>query len=82
MSEKGDSIYLNIHEPFCGVMVGVQGAGKSHTTNCIMENCMIKRKNITKIQQPLSTLVFHYDQVLKFFLLPSDHSLFFNIHFI
>jgi len=62
MSEKGDCIYLNIHEPFCGVMVGVQGAGKSHTTNCIIENCMISNPPITKIKQPLSTLVFHYDQ--------------------
>lgn len=62
MSEKGDCIYLNIHEPFCGVMVGVQGAGKSHTTNCIIENCMIDNPPVTKIKQPLSTLVFHYDQ--------------------
>jgi len=61
-TSQGDNIYLNIHEPFCGVMVGVQGAGKSHTTNCIIENCMISHPKISRIKQPLSTLVFHYDQ--------------------
>lgn len=52
----GDWVYLNTHEPFCGVAVGVQGAGKSYTTNVVIENCVLQTKH------PLSVLVCHFDE--------------------
>lgn len=53
--------FLNTGEPFCAVVVGVQGSGKSHTTSCIIENCMLELEPVSKISKPISTLVFHYD---------------------
>lgn len=38
----GDKCFINTHEPFCGVVVGVQGSGKSHTTNSMIEACVIQ----------------------------------------
>ncbi len=45
--------------------MGVQGAGKSHTLGCIIENCMLTIKTpagVIKLQKPMTTLVFHFDQ--------------------
>ena len=62
------SIYLNVHSPFCAVITGVQGSGKSHTMAVILENCLLPcnlppGSPLTKLQQPLSALVLHYDRV-------------------
>merc|ERR1712096_176468 len=58
---EGDNFFINTHEPFCGVTIGVQGAGKSHTTNVIIENCMINHAR-NELNTPMSTVVFHYDE--------------------
>lgn len=34
--------------------------GKSHTTSCILENCLIPSDSLGKLQKPLSALVFSY----------------------
>ena len=34
-------VFLNTHEPFCMVAVGVQGGGKSHTLASVLEGCLI-----------------------------------------
>ena len=62
------SVYLNVHSPFCAVITGVQGSGKSHTMAVILENCLLPCNlppgaPLTKLQQPLSALVLHYDRV-------------------
>ena len=57
-------VYLNTHEPFCLVTVGVQGAGKSHTLATILEGCLIPfpENNINRLNKPMTTLVLHYDE--------------------
>jgi hypothetical protein len=58
-----ESVYLNTHEPFCFVTVGVQGAGKLHTTSCVLESCLVPLDtcNIVKLSAPMTSLVLHYD---------------------
>jgi hypothetical protein len=64
--ERSDStegeLYLNVTDPFCLITVGVQGAGKSHTTNCILEACLLPFAPLCLIRQPMSVMVCHYDQ--------------------
>lgn len=36
-------VYLNTCDPFTGVLVGVQGSGKSYTMASIVEACMLVR---------------------------------------
>lgn len=40
---RPQQVYLNTRDPFTGVLVGVQGAGKSYTMSTIVEACMIVR---------------------------------------
>ena len=63
-SETGGAVYFNTHEPFCFVTVGVQGAGKSHTSTCVLESCLVPFKpgNIVKLNSPMTSMVLHYDQ--------------------
>lgn len=56
------SVYLSVGDPFCLVAIGVQGAGKSHSLNVIMENCLIHCPPYLHAVAPLTTVVFHYDQ--------------------
>lgn len=53
-------LFLNTNVPFSAFVCGVQGSGKSHTTSCILENCLIPSKNIGVLREPLSALVFSY----------------------
>ena len=67
-SIANSSIYLNVHSPFCAVITGVQGSGKSHTMAVMLENCLLPcslppTSPLVKLQQPLSALVLHYDRV-------------------
>jgi hypothetical protein len=61
LSRAGDAVWINTHEPFCGVVVGVQGAGKSHTTNAIIEGCVLPRPPMIQLEAPMSTLICHFD---------------------
>uniref|UniRef100_A0A7S3HAL9 Uncharacterized protein n=1 Tax=Spumella elongata TaxID=89044 RepID=A0A7S3HAL9_9STRA len=61
------TVYLDTTDPFCAVCIGVQGAGKSHTMNVILENCMLntvsaENISVVSIPQPMCGLVLHYDQ--------------------
>jgi hypothetical protein len=57
-------VYLNTHEPFCLVTVGVQGGGKSHTLATVLEGCLIPfpEHNLSRLAEPMTTLVLHYDE--------------------
>ena len=59
-----EAVYLNTSDPFCFVTVGVQGAGKSHTSSCVLESCLIPFQpgNVVKLKSPMTCLVLHYDQ--------------------
>ncbi len=60
-------MYLNAHESFCLIAVGVQGAGKSHTIATVLENCLFSdaqtsSARVIRLQRPTAALVLHYDQ--------------------
>ena len=62
-----EHLYLNVQEPFCLVCVGIQGAGKSHSMNVVLENCFINYPHpsvlpVTRLKQSTCGLVLHYDQ--------------------
>eukprot|EP00055_Hartaetosiga_balthica_P002253 m.3281 g.3281 ORF g.3281 m.3281 type:complete len:837 (-) comp2043_c0_seq1:117-2627(-) len=59
--DHGRQVYMNTHEPFCLVCVGVQGSGKSHTIGTVMENCLLHVDGVTKMDSPMSCLAFHFD---------------------
>jgi hypothetical protein len=58
--------FINTGEPFCFATIGVQGGGKSHTLNCILEACLIPvpEGNITNLHNPMTAVVLHYDQTI------------------
>lgn len=60
--DNSSEVYLNVTDPFCLISVGVQGAGKSHTTNCVLETCLLPFAPLSRVRQPMSVLVCHYDQ--------------------
>ena len=49
-------------DPFCLITVGVQGSGKSHTTACILESCLLPFPPVVNVEQAMAVLVCHYDQ--------------------
>ncbi|KAF1962516.1 hypothetical protein CC80DRAFT_522292 [Byssothecium circinans] len=59
-ADSKSALFINTNTPFSAFICGVQGSGKSHTTACIMENALIPSKNLGKLQNPLSALVFSY----------------------
>lgn len=64
---NAEPLYLNVSEPFCALCVGVQGSGKSHTANVLLENCFINMPYppncpVTSLNKPQCGLVLHYDQ--------------------
>ena len=65
--EEEDAIYVNTSLPFCAVCIGVQGAGKSHTMNVLLENCLIpcslpEGRPLVVLPQAMCGLVMHFDQ--------------------
>jgi hypothetical protein len=62
VDDESTKCYLNTHDPFCFLTVGVQGSGKSHTLSCVLENCLIPCLNVVTLKQPMSALVLHFDQ--------------------
>ncbi|KAL1597158.1 hypothetical protein SLS60_008740 [Paraconiothyrium brasiliense] len=60
IDNANSKLFLNTNVPFSAFVCGVQGSGKSHTTSCILENCLIPSKNLGVLQEPLSALVFSY----------------------
>lgn len=66
-SAGDNAVFMNTTDPFCAVCIGVQGAGKSHSMNVILENCLLNTvqtngRTIVSSPQPMCGLVLHYDQ--------------------
>ncbi len=62
-----DHMYINVNQPFCLVCIGIQGSGKSHTMNVVLENCLLNCPvpvglPISRLHQAMCGLVLHYDQ--------------------
>ncbi|OCL07853.1 hypothetical protein AOQ84DRAFT_431976 [Glonium stellatum] len=59
---EDDRIFVNTNIPFSAFICGVQGSGKSHTTSCLLENCLISSPMLGDLVEPLSALVFHFSE--------------------
>ncbi|KAJ3160021.1 hypothetical protein HDU86_001286 [Geranomyces michiganensis] len=55
-------VYINTHDPFCLVTLGVQGSDKSHTIASVIESCMLHHPRFINAEPPVKTMVFHFDQ--------------------
>lgn len=67
IEEMRTHVFLNTNDPFCAIVMGIQGSGKSHTTNVILENCLLpcelpRTMPIVQLSQPMAALVLHYDE--------------------
>lgn len=54
-----ERLYLNTNTPLSGLICGVQGSGKSHTLNCMLENYLLP--GLGKLPEPMTVLVLHFD---------------------
>lgn len=63
---KDPRVFFNTTTPSSTFICGSQGSGKSHTLSCLLENCLIP-SIASKLPNPLTGLVFHYDTFI------SDH---------
>ncbi|KAI1470710.1 uncharacterized protein F4812DRAFT_418731 [Daldinia caldariorum] len=51
----------NVNVPWSAFICGSQGAGKSHTLCCLLENSLIASNNAGALPYPLAGMVMHYD---------------------
>ncbi|EKD20009.1 hypothetical protein MBM_01961 [Drepanopeziza brunnea f. sp. 'multigermtubi' MB_m1] len=59
------SVFFNISAPSSAFICGSQGSGKSHTLSVLLESCLLKLKDVNKLDNPLAALVFHYDSFIS-----------------
>lgn len=64
LEDMDPRVYFNISAPSSVFICGSQGSGKSHTLSCLLENCLTK-SNVSKLENPLAGLVFHYDSFIS-----------------
>ena len=57
-----DIIYANMNAPWSAFICGSQGAGKSHTFSCLLENALLSPNAGGVLPDPLTGIVFHYDK--------------------
>ena len=55
-------VYANLQPPFSTFICGQQGAGKSHTLSCLLENALLGTNEMGPNPNPMAGLVFHYDK--------------------
>ncbi|KAK8066768.1 hypothetical protein PG997_013515 [Apiospora hydei] len=51
----------NLNIPWSAFICGSQGAGKSHTLSCLLENSVMANNDAGQLPYPMSALVLHYD---------------------
>ena len=51
----------NVNMPWSAFICGSQGAGKSHTLCCLLENALVPNHEAGVLPSPLAGLVMHYD---------------------
>lgn len=56
---------LDFYEPHAITILGVQGSGKSYATGAIIEMALREIDSISKIKQPLSSIIFHFSKEEK-----------------
>ncbi|TGJ82737.1 hypothetical protein E0Z10_g6030 [Xylaria hypoxylon] len=60
-SSDDPRIFYNVATPSSVFICGSQGSGKSHTLSCILENCLLESVKLGRLPNPLTGIVFHYD---------------------
>jgi hypothetical protein len=60
-----DIIYANMNAPWSAFICGSQGAGKSHTFSCLLENALLSPNAAGVLPDPLTGVVFHYDKFMS-----------------
>lgn len=61
-----DIIYANMNAPWSAFICGSQGAGKSHTFSCLLENALLSPNAAGVLPDPLTGVVFHYDKFTSY----------------
>lgn len=72
--EPGDSsasaedrlVLANMNMPWSAFICGSQGAGKSHTLSCLLENALVANNAAGKLTHPLAGMVLHYDNYASY----------------
>ncbi|KAK8112104.1 uncharacterized protein PG998_008561 [Apiospora kogelbergensis] len=54
-------LMTNLNLPWSAFICGSQGAGKSHTLSCLVENTVITSSDAGQLPWPMSVLAMHYD---------------------
>ncbi|KAK8040787.1 hypothetical protein PG994_013794 [Apiospora phragmitis] len=54
-------VMTNLNIPWSAFICGSQGAGKSHTLSCLLENAVMTNNDAGQLPYPMSALVMHYD---------------------
>ncbi|KAK6849191.1 hypothetical protein PG995_013024 [Apiospora arundinis] len=54
-------VMTNLNIPWSAFICGSQGAGKSHTLSCLLENSVMTSSDAGQLPYPMSVLVMHYD---------------------
>ncbi|OAP54744.1 hypothetical protein AYL99_11192 [Fonsecaea erecta] len=67
LDKEDNLIYTNMQHPWSTFICGQQGAGKSHTMSCLLENALIGDSSaggggMGPNPTPMAGLVFHYDK--------------------
>ncbi|KAJ3144039.1 hypothetical protein HK101_002870 [Irineochytrium annulatum] len=65
-------VLYNTNTPSTTLICGVQGVGKSHTLNAILEAALIKHDGCGQLVEPVTPLILHYDTVSDFKCLPCE----------
>ncbi|KAI1497589.1 hypothetical protein F5X99DRAFT_396303 [Biscogniauxia marginata] len=58
-------VFYNVTTPTSFFICGSQGSGKSHSLSCILESCLIPSENLGRLPNPLTGIVFHYDNYIS-----------------
>ncbi|KAK7745205.1 hypothetical protein SLS62_009834 [Diatrype stigma] len=59
-------VLANLNVPWSAFICGSQGAGKSHTVSCFLENALAANQGAGELSHPLAGLVMHYDHYSNF----------------
>ncbi|KIW73164.1 hypothetical protein PV04_01302 [Phialophora macrospora] len=62
LSVEQNLVYANMNAPWSTFICGSQGAGKSHSLSCLLENSLLTSSLAGRNPKPLAGLVFHYDK--------------------
>ncbi|KAI8962688.1 hypothetical protein F5Y11DRAFT_321843 [Daldinia sp. FL1419] len=59
-------VLANMNVPWSAFICGSQGAGKSHTLSCLLENALISNNAAGHLPYPLAGMVMHYDKYTSY----------------